>query len=194
MVTLPSEAAVDCPLVRALVQAGTDCFRINCAHDSTEQWSAMVANIRRAAREAHPPVRIGMDLAGQKPRTEDIVRADDERRLQAGDTILLTARATWRHGHRNEARCSIPDVLPQLRVGAAVTQGRAFQSGPSFNTSCTDIACGRPLDQGPTALRPLPVRPSAASATEPRSLRAGSIDSAVPCRKPLARPRPVPHG
>lgn len=122
MVTLPSQAAVDYALVRGLIRAGTDCFRINCAHDSAEEWSGMIANVRRAARESGRPARIAMDLAGQKPRTEDVVRPDDGSLLQAGDTILLTGRATGqRPGWRFQARCSIPEVLPQLRVGATVT-------------------------------------------------------------------------
>lgn len=79
MVTLPSEAAVNYALVRSLVEAGTDCFRINCAHDSTDLWSGMVTNVRRAARESGRPTRITIDLAGQKPRTEDVVRPEEER-------------------------------------------------------------------------------------------------------------------
>ena len=34
MVTLPTEAAENYKLVRELVQRGTDCIRINCAHDT----------------------------------------------------------------------------------------------------------------------------------------------------------------
>ena len=42
MVTLPTEAAQNYQLVRELVQRGTDCMRINCAHDNAECWLAMI--------------------------------------------------------------------------------------------------------------------------------------------------------
>jgi len=75
MVTLPSEAAGDFDLVRQMAVSGMDIARINCAHDGPEQWKAMAAHVRRAAKEAARPVRILMDLAGPKLRTGSIAPA-----------------------------------------------------------------------------------------------------------------------
>jgi len=72
MVTLPSEAADDYPLVRGILKAGMDCARINCAHDDEAAWARMVANIRRAERALGKPCRILMDLPGPKLRTGDL--------------------------------------------------------------------------------------------------------------------------
>ncbi|MBK7765001.1 MAG: pyruvate kinase [Sulfuritalea sp.] len=72
MVTLPAEAAGDFGLVRRLVDSGMDIARINCAHDGVAEWKAMAANVRRAARVLHRPVRILMDLGGPKLRTGSI--------------------------------------------------------------------------------------------------------------------------
>lgn len=69
MVTLPSEAAADFGLIRGLVQSGMDIARINCAHDGPDEWRAMAANVRRAAKTERRPVRILMDIAGPKLRT-----------------------------------------------------------------------------------------------------------------------------
>ncbi len=69
MVTLPSEAAHDPAQVRDLVESGMDVARINCAHDTPEQWLAMAANVRRAADELGRPVKVSFDLAGPKLRT-----------------------------------------------------------------------------------------------------------------------------
>lgn len=108
--------------MRDLLHQGTDCFRINCAHDTRDEWSGMVANIRRAARELDRRARIAMDLAGQKPRTEEVLAPDAPRRLRAGDSILLTAgMPAARSDHSFQARCSLPQVLPALRIGATVT-------------------------------------------------------------------------
>jgi pyruvate kinase len=69
MVTVPTEAANDYGLVRDLVEAGMDCMRINCAHDSRDDWERMVANLRRAEKETGRKCRILMDIAGPKLRT-----------------------------------------------------------------------------------------------------------------------------
>ena len=69
MVTLPTEAAADFGLIRGLVQSGMDIARINCAHDGPNEWRAMAANVRRAAKAERRPVRILMDVGGPKLRT-----------------------------------------------------------------------------------------------------------------------------
>lgn len=69
MVTLSSQAAHTYQLVRDLIASGTDLVRINCAHDSADEWSAMVENVRRANQELGRRCRVLMDLAGPKLRT-----------------------------------------------------------------------------------------------------------------------------
>lgn len=69
MVTLPSEAATDASLVRALVEHGMDLARINCAHDDARAWAAMIAHVREASAAAGRECRIAMDIAGPKLRT-----------------------------------------------------------------------------------------------------------------------------
>lgn len=74
MVTLPSEAARDEAMIRDLLQRGTDCVRINCAHDDRQTWSAMIANVRRVSDELGRRCRILMDVAGHKLRTGAVER------------------------------------------------------------------------------------------------------------------------
>ncbi len=69
MVTMPSEAAGDYTLVRDLLQAGMDSVRINCAHDTPEEWGRMIEHVRRATERHGQTCRIMMDLAGPKIRT-----------------------------------------------------------------------------------------------------------------------------
>ena len=69
MVTMPSEAADDYLLVRDLVSHGMNCMRINCAHDTAEDWRRIVEHLKRARRELSLPCRILMDLGGPKLRT-----------------------------------------------------------------------------------------------------------------------------
>ncbi len=69
MVTMPSTAADDFELVYNMVAQGMNCARINCAHDGPEQWSRMIANIRKAAEKLGKRVIVAMDLGGPKIRT-----------------------------------------------------------------------------------------------------------------------------
>jgi pyruvate kinase len=72
MVTLPSEAARDAALVRALIDAGMDIARINAAHDDVDTWTRMAKAVREAAAAAGRDCRIALDLAGPKLRTGPI--------------------------------------------------------------------------------------------------------------------------
>lgn len=103
MVTLPSEAATDYSLVKALFETGMDCARLNCAHDDPAAWQGMVDNIRRAEAEGDRPCKILMDLAGHKLRTGPIasgpavkhlrVHRDRRGRLLGPARIVLVAEA-----------------------------------------------------------------------------------------------------
>jgi pyruvate kinase len=72
MVTMPSAAASDPGLVHALLAAGMDIMRINCAHDHPEAWLAMISNLRAAEQSLGRSCRIYADLAGPKLRTGPI--------------------------------------------------------------------------------------------------------------------------
>ncbi|AFR49785.1 Pyruvate kinase [Gordonia sp. KTR9] len=84
MVTMPTPAADDPDLVRAMGAAGMDVARVNCAHDGPAEWSRMIESVRSLPGR----VRVAMDLAGPKLRTGPLepgpevikvkpVRADD---------------------------------------------------------------------------------------------------------------------
>jgi len=69
MVTMPSEAASDPTLIRNFLDHGMNIMRINCAHDSAEEWLRMVENLRAAQKETGKTCKIAFDLAGPKLRT-----------------------------------------------------------------------------------------------------------------------------
>ena len=69
MVTQPTESAHHYPLVLEMVKNGMNCARVNCAHDSPEVWSKIIANVKKAAQSIGRNVTITMDLAGPKIRT-----------------------------------------------------------------------------------------------------------------------------
>lgn len=69
MVTLPSEAARDPALIQSLIQSGMEVARINCAHDTAEDWQAMAQHVHEAAKAQGREYRVQIDLAGPKSRT-----------------------------------------------------------------------------------------------------------------------------
>ncbi len=73
MVTLPGGAGRDAALIGALIDAGMDVARINCAHDEPADWSAAAGEVRRAAAARGREVKVLMDLGGPKIRTGPIV-------------------------------------------------------------------------------------------------------------------------
>ncbi len=120
MVTLPTEAATDRVLVERLVAAGMNCARINCAHDDPAVWTAMIANIRGAARSQHRDCRILMDVAGPKCRIET-VHVSNTARLSRGDRIVLVKKfADARKPDAAIATISFPYILNNLQIGAEV--------------------------------------------------------------------------
>ncbi len=120
MVTLPSEAADDYTFVRELVRNGTDVVRINGAHDTPEEWTAMAANARRAAEECRRPCRVLIDLEGPRARTGRIAGCGDEVRVSVGDRVRLVAGEPERGPDPPQLECSLPEAVAQLRPGHRV--------------------------------------------------------------------------
>ena len=73
MVTIPSEAADNYQLVESMIANGMNCARINCAHDTEEDWLKMISNIRAASKKLNKKCKIAMDLGGPKIRTGQLV-------------------------------------------------------------------------------------------------------------------------
>ena len=69
MVTQPTQAAYDYPMVLEMVKNGMNCARVNCAHDNPEVWKRIIDHVHKAAEAVGRNVKITMDLAGPKIRT-----------------------------------------------------------------------------------------------------------------------------
>lgn len=131
MVTLPTESAHDLPGMKALLQAGTECVRINCAHDDAATWEAMLRTLRLAEHERGlgEQVRVLMDLGGPKVRTVRPKKSEKEI-YHIGDKLLLTpAFDPTDKKQVKQAKsktklpivgCTLPEALDQLAVGQHV--------------------------------------------------------------------------
>ncbi|MGK7948798.1 MAG: pyruvate kinase [Xenococcaceae cyanobacterium] len=121
MVTLPTEAAENYKLVRELVERGTDCIRINCAHDTKEEWLAMINHLRQAEIETGRSCKVFMDIGGPKPRIGTVLFSKNKRRIHQGDRLLLTPEIPIDADKKIfKANCTIPEILTQLKVNDRV--------------------------------------------------------------------------
>jgi pyruvate kinase len=73
MVTLPNTAAEDMGFIRKLLSNGMNCARINCAHDTPEDWLKMIQNVKTANQKQRKKCKITMDLSGPKLRTGPMI-------------------------------------------------------------------------------------------------------------------------
>ena len=125
LVTLPTEAAHDPGYMLEIARRGADVVRINCAHDGTDTWAAMIENTRKAGDAVGRRIPVLMDIAGPKFRIGEVKRQAGER-LVAGDRFRLVADAAAFAGDATiEAVCEPGDVLDHLTVGTEV----AFDDG-----------------------------------------------------------------
>ncbi|WP_377296535.1 pyruvate kinase [Rhizobium sp. SGZ-381] len=121
MVTLPSEAAEAPDMVADLVARGMTIARINCAHDDREAWRAMAGHAREAGERLGRQVKILMDIAGPKIRTEAVVPVKGTK-LDVGDLFRLVAEGE--PALAGEARVcasvSLPQIVTRLSLGDRV--------------------------------------------------------------------------
>ena len=123
MVTLPTEAAENYEFVRELLTRGTDCVRINCAHDTPEKWSAMIAHLRQAEAETGRSCKVFMDIGGPKPRLGTVIlpKNNQKNRIHQGEKLLLTQQVPIDADKKVfQANCTIPEILTQLQVNDQV--------------------------------------------------------------------------
>ncbi|MGX7108450.1 pyruvate kinase [Facklamia miroungae] len=123
MVTMPSEAAEDKKLIRDLIESGMNVARINCAHDNASIWIKMIRNIQKEASCLEKDIRIMMDIAGPKIRTEWVFTKLKNPKLVVDDQILLTSNFDDLPIHfegKLVAGSQIPSIYSALKIGDPV--------------------------------------------------------------------------
>jgi pyruvate kinase len=120
MVTLPTEAASQYEFVRNLLERGTNCVRINCAHDKAELWQAMIGHVRQAETETGKSCKVLMDLGGPKPRIAMVIAPRRQKhRIFSGDCLTLTRDLHRKKGATDfQASCTLPEVIDRLSIGS----------------------------------------------------------------------------
>ena len=122
MVTFDTHLAHDYSAVKALLRAGMNVARINCAHDSPADWKKMAANVRKAARTSGQPCRIYLDLAGPKIRTVLLGKGAKKGRMKIRpqERFLLAETDALFNKTDKVIGCTLPGVVKDLRPGDRV--------------------------------------------------------------------------
>jgi pyruvate kinase len=136
-------------MVRSLMQAGVDVFRINFSHGSHEQRAVSLELIRELEQELGRPVAVCGDLCGPKIRVGII--ADGEIVLRAGQQIVIQ-RAPC-EGTTDRISTTFPELIDLVQPGETVMladgqlQLEVSQIGPPDSFTCR-VLVGGPLSSG----------------------------------------------
>lgn len=120
MVTMPTEASEDKALLRELIESGMNVARINAAHDNEKTWKAMIDNIHELTEELDKKVKILIDIAGPKIRTEWVFTKFKKPKVKAGDLVRMTKDYTNLPPLDDDIKvtvgCSIQQIFEQLSI------------------------------------------------------------------------------
>ncbi len=109
-------ASQDPAVVKRLVQAGVDVFRINMSHTSHDMLQERVQTIRALEKEIGHPIGILADLQGPKLRVGQFVDGGVD--LPSGAHFILDADKT--PGDHTRVHLPHPEILSALRPGHTV--------------------------------------------------------------------------
>lgn len=126
-------------MVRDLVRAGVNVFRLNCSHASHELLEEMVTTVRKVARAENASIGILADLQGPKIR---VGKLKDQKPifLKADDALTITTRPGY--------------------VGEAPDPGEVACVGTGYSALSKDVKAGEIilLDDGNIELRVVKVK------------------------------------
>ncbi|MCC6279073.1 MAG: pyruvate kinase [Saprospiraceae bacterium] len=122
MVTFESSLASDYQAVKNLLKAGMNIARINCAHDSPNEWQRMISNVRKAVRATGRPCKIYLDLAGPKIRTELLGKGKRKGRMKIKEQeqFLLAEPNSIYDKKKKVLGCTLQGVVKDLQPGNRV--------------------------------------------------------------------------
>ena len=109
-------ASADINVMRKLVQAGCDVFRINFSHGSNEQRLGFLENIRRIERETGEPIAVMADLCGPKIRV-GLIEGGCVRLVEGGKITIQRQPVT---GTASRISTTLRELVDCLQVGQNV--------------------------------------------------------------------------
>ena len=104
-------------MIRQLIDAGVNVFRLNFSHSSHEAHGEAIREIRKAASELRQPIAILQDLQGPKIRTGELVNHQPVR-LSAGGCVRIAAEGAL--GTAELISTTYQDLAHDVRPGDTI--------------------------------------------------------------------------
>lgn len=122
MVTMPNEAIKNKEFIEDLIEEGMNVARINCAHNNQKDWQKMIKNIQSASKKKDKDIRILMDIAGPKIRTEWVYSHKNKPKVKEGDFIRITRdfESLPKQNVNFTAGCALDTIYEQIELDQPV--------------------------------------------------------------------------
>ncbi|MDO5608437.1 MAG: pyruvate kinase [Capnocytophaga sp.] len=120
MVTLDSSFLQQPNMIADLLERGMSVARINCAHDDSEIWSALIREVKIQSERLNRPCKIYMDLAGPKIRTYFHSKKIKKLILNEGDELLLAENPLPKSSTGKVVGCTLEGITAMVKVGERV--------------------------------------------------------------------------
>ncbi|HEU5117006.1 MAG TPA: pyruvate kinase, partial [Isosphaeraceae bacterium] len=101
-------------VLRALIEAGVDCARLNFSHGTHEEHAEALKRIRAVEQALETPVAVLADLGGPKIRLGPLHGGEIE--CGFGENFVLTSEQ-GETGDPNRLTCTYPDLVHDLKPG-----------------------------------------------------------------------------
>ena len=106
-------ASQDVKIIRELIQAGTNVFRINFSHGTQADHATTIRHVRQVAKELGQPITILQDLQGPKIRTGEI--ENGQTLIKSGQKLTLTTKPML--GNQECVSVDYPKLPNSVQVG-----------------------------------------------------------------------------
>lgn len=123
--------------LRQLIEAGMDVARLNFAHGTHQQHSALIRHIRSISQELGRPIAILQDLPGPKVRTRRLKEATVD--LEESTEFVLTTRDI--EGDEHQVSVSLSCLPRDVRAGDTIFLGDGAIELRVVESSKEDIRC-----------------------------------------------------
>ncbi len=122
MVTYDKDFAQNLDLVNKLIHHGMSIARINCAHDSQEDWLKMIQTTQVAGQLNNKPCKIYMDLPGPKIRTVILGKGKKEGKIaiNEGELLWLAEKDAKYKTKEKVIGLTIENFVSQIKLGSTL--------------------------------------------------------------------------
>ncbi len=130
-------ASEDSEIIRLMIAAGTDIFRLNMSHATHEWVRDIVPRVRAIAREQEGVVSLLLDTQGPAIRTGVLAQ---ELALQVGDVLEITVRGATPQ-EENSITVNYDDLIDDISVGDVILLDNGLMQGRVLTKEDDRIRC-----------------------------------------------------